>query len=396
MNLSERVAAAGAPTSTFASMRKEAAIALVLASLGWCAAPASASSNAVARWSFDEGSGQRAADSGPGGADGRLGASNDADSADPTWTAGHDAGGALAFAGDQYVAIADAPALEPAHVTVEAWVRHGRSPGRWRYVLSKGSVGCDRSAYGLYSGWSGGMAFYVSSATHYTISPEAPASVVWDGAWHHVVGAYDGASVRLWIDGAQVGDGTPASFSIAYGVGSRGVYIGTYRGSCDLGFRGDIDNVGVWDGVPPQPDLGLPAIPAVPGAPTTIPVGGGSTPSGGSSPQDATHGRTARSCLRVSLDRSTVPLRRRTRVVATVRRGQRRVVGVHVVVKGAGVTAFGQTNRNGRAGIVVRARKRGRLTVRVRGQSASCSARTVRAVSRCDGRVRGAGPAAPG
>ena len=62
--------------------------------------------------------------------------------------------------------------LEPQQIAVDAWVRRAGSPGRWRYVLSKGSLECDRSAYGLYSGFGGGMAFYVSSQSQYTISPE--------------------------------------------------------------------------------------------------------------------------------------------------------------------------------------------------------------------------------
>jgi hypothetical protein len=357
-------------------MRKEAAALLVLASLGWCAAPASASSNVVAHWSLDEGSGQIAADSGPQGANARLGASGGSDTADPAWIAGHAGGSALRFDGDQYAAVADTAALEVPHVAVDVWVRRAGSPGRWRYVLSKGSVGCDRSAYGLYSGWSGGLSFYVSSATHYTISPEAPASVVWDGAWHHAVGAYDGGTVRLWIDGAQVGGGTPATLAIAYGVGSRGLYIGTYRGSCDLGFKGDIDDVQIWDDAPGVPDVGLPVIPPVAGAPTTLPVSGSS--SGGGSSSQSTTGAAPRACLSVSLDRSTVPLRKTTRVVATVRRGKRGVAGVRVTVKGAGVTTHGKTNRKGRAGLKIRARKRGRLTVHIRGESAGCAARTVR------------------
>jgi hypothetical protein len=360
-------------------MRKEAAIVLVFACLGWCAAPASASSNVLAHWSFDEGSGQRAADSGPNGAHGGLGSAIGADSADPAWNAGHDGGFALAFAGGQYVAVADTAALEPQQVAVDAWVRRSGSPGVWRYVLSKGSVNCDRSAYGLYSGWAGGMAFYVSSATHYTISPEAPSSVVWDGAWHHVVGGYDGARVRLWVDGAQVGGGTPATLSIAYGVGSQGVYLGTYRGSCELGFKGDIDDVRIWDNTPQQPDPNLPVIPPTPGTPTQLPVGGaGASRGGGASPrQQSTSHSAARACLRVSLDRHTVPLHKRTRVVATVRRGTRGLVGVRVIVKGAGVRARGQTNRKGRAGINVLALKRGRLTVRIRGEKGSCAVRTV-------------------
>jgi Concanavalin A-like lectin/glucanases superfamily len=359
-------------------MRKEAAIALVLASIGWGAAPASAS-HVVGHWNFDEGSGQVAADSSPTAAAGQLGASAGADSADPGWTAGHAGGGALRFSGDQYVAVGDSAALEPQHVAIDTWVRRSGSPGRWRYVLSKGAVNCDRSSYALYSGWSGGLSFYVASSTHYTISPEAPASVVWDGDWHHVVAGYDGTRVQLWIDGAQVGAGTPTTMAIAYGITGGGVYIGTYRGSCELGFKGDIDEMRIWDGTPGQPDNGLPPIPPVPGAPTQLPVGGQSASGGGGSTQRSNTAAAARSCLNVSLSRRTVPLRKRTRVVATVRRGKRGVVGVHVVVRGAGVRAAGRTNGKGRAGISVRATKRGRLTVRVPNQKSSCAARTVRA-----------------
>ena len=352
-------------------MRKEAAVLLVLAAVGCSAAPASAAPVVDAHWSFDEGFGQVAADAGPNGLTGRLGSSDGADAADPAWTAGHAGGSALAFAGGQYVAVPDSPALEPAHVTVDAWVRRSGSPGIWRYVVSKGAVGCDRSAYGLYSGWAGGMSFYVSGTTHYTLSPEAPAAVVWDGAWHHVVGAYDGARVRLWIDGAQVGDGTATTMPIAYGVGSKGLYLGTYRGSCELGFKGDIDDVQIF-GEGAQPDPGEPVIQPTPGTPTHLTIPG----AGGPSQQSST---APRACLRVSLDRRTVPLHKRTRVVATVRRGKRGVVGAHVIVRGAGVTATGKTNRKGRAGINVRARKPGRLTVRVRGEKAGCAAQTVRA-----------------
>ena len=355
-------------------MRKEAAVVLVLAILGWCATPASAS-DVLAHWTFDEGAGQVAADSGPYGVDGRLGASSGADDADPSWIAGKD-GRALSFAGSQFVTLADTAAFETPQVAVDAWVRRDGSPGNWRYVLAKGSVNCDHAAYGMYTGYSGGLAFYVSDASHYTISPEVSKSLVWDGRWHHVVGSYDGTRVQLFLDGAQVGTGTPTSLAIAYGVGSKGITIGMYRGSCDRGFTGDIDDVQLWNGPVPGPTVALPIIPAVPGTPTDVGVGGGSqAPTTGS----GTTKSTATGCLRVSLSRRTVPLHKKTRVVATVRRGKKRVAGVHVVVKGAGVSATGRTNHQGRAGIKVKAKTRGRLTVRVRGQKASCPTTTVRA-----------------
>jgi concanavalin A-like lectin/glucanase superfamily protein len=347
----------------------------VLGVLGWCAAPASADPALLAQWTFDEGAGQVAGDATGHGSSGQLGELAGPDGADPAWIPGHAGGGALAFDGSAYVTVPDTGLLEPSRLAVDAWVRRTGSPGRWRYVLSKGSLGCNRSAYGLYSGWSGGVAFYVSSTSEYTISPEAPSATVWDGAWHHVIGSYDGDRVRMWIDGSQVGAGTPTTIAIAYTSGSRGVYIGTYRGSCDLGFKGDIDDVAVWDDRPPAATTG-PVIAPVADTPTHIAVAGGT---GG----DATPGpakSTPRGCLRVSLSRHTIPVRRKTKLVATVKRDGRRVAGVRVVVSGEGVTTTGaRTNRKGTTKISVRARKAGRLKVKVRGQKSSCPASTVRA-----------------
>lgn len=359
-------------------MRKEAALVLVAALLGCFASTASAA-DVLTNWTLDDATGQRATDFGALGAHGRLGASSGADAADPDWITGHNGGSALSFDGSQYVAVSDTPSLEPAQVAIDAWVRRSGSPGNWRYVLSKGSVSCDRAAYGMYSGYSGGLAFYVSSAANYKISPEVPSSVVWDGRWHHVIGSYDGATVRLWIDGSNVGGGTPAALSIAYGVGSKGIYIGTYRGSCDRGFDGDVDDVKIWNGAPPETLGVLPVVQPVVGTPTDGAVAGGS-PSTTPKTDGQQTSTSSRSCLRVSLNRNRVPLRKRTVVVATVRRGKARAAGVRVVVRGAGITARGKTNRKGKAGIAVRARKRGRLTVRIAGQKASCPAPTVRAL----------------
>ena len=357
-------------------MRKEAVLLVTLAAtLGWCAAPASAEPNVLAKWTLDEGAGQVAADSSGHANTGVLGAASDPDAADPGWIPGHAGGSALNFNGSSYVSIPDSGGLEPAHLAVDAWVQNSGSPGRWRYVLSKGSLECNRSAYGLYTGASGGMAFYVSSTSQYTVSPEVSPGLVWDGAWHHVIGSYDGDRVRLWIDGSQVGTGTATSAAISYASGSRGVYIGTYRGSCELGFSGAIDDPTVWDGRPAEATTG-PIIDPVADTPTHIAIGSGNsgTAPGATAPQP-------KGCLRVSLNRHTIPLRRKTKLVATVRRGSKRVAGARLVVSGKGVTTTGRrtTDHKGKTKLAVRARKAGRLQVTVRGQTAGCSATTIRA-----------------
>jgi Concanavalin A-like lectin/glucanases superfamily len=356
-------------------MRRELALLFTVTGiLGWCAAPASADPNILAKWTLDEGAGQVAADSSGHGNTGVLGASTGPDVADPGWTPGHAGGGALVFDGTNYVTVTNTGLLEPPRLAVDAWVRRSGSPGRWRYVLSNGSLQCNRSAYGLYSGWSGGMGFYVSSATEYVISPELSPAIVWDGAWHHIIGSYDGDRVRLWIDGSQVGAGTPASGPIVYS-GSGGIYIGTYRGSCDLGFSGAIDDATVWDDRPAEATTG-PVIDPVADAPTHIAIGSGTSSTAPGAPAAQPKG-----CLRVSLSRHTIPVRRMTRLLATVRRGSRRVAGARLVISGKAVTTTGRrtTDHKGKTKLAVRAGKAGRLQVRVRGQKAGCSATTIRA-----------------
>jgi Concanavalin A-like lectin/glucanases superfamily len=103
--------------------------------------------------------------------------------------------------------------------------------------VAKGAQDCDRASYGLYSSSNGGMAFYISGAagasSNWYRSPEAPASV-WDGKWHHAAGTYDGSTVRLFIDGVEVGRGTPANTPIAYNPPAGAGLIGDYHGTAPV------------------------------------------------------------------------------------------------------------------------------------------------------------------
>lgn len=223
-------------------------VALVTAStLGvvLAAPPASATSDLAGLWLLNEGSGQVAHDLSSSGNRGHLGSSPLADAQDPSWISLPSVflrRAALRFSGSQRVRVADAPSLEPDGVTVLARVR-GTAGGAFRYIASKGALSCETASYGLYTGAAGGLQFYVSDGSTYTVSGDAGATV-WDGRWHTVVGAFDGASVRLWVDGAEVGAAVPAPLSIGYGLpDSQDFFLGDYAGPCGspLGFVGDID-----------------------------------------------------------------------------------------------------------------------------------------------------------
>lgn len=159
---------------------------------------------------------------------------------------------ALRFDGiDDQVLIPRSSSLEPAAVTVEGWVRAGASPGAFRYIVSQGANLCQVASYGLYTDVDGGLAFYVSagSDTAFASSPAAPATV-WDGGWHHVAGTFDGATVRLYVDGAEVGTGTPWNVPIVYGLPtSQDGLLGAFGGTCasgGLNYGGDLDEPRIW------------------------------------------------------------------------------------------------------------------------------------------------------
>jgi hypothetical protein len=199
----------------------------------------------VGYWPMIEGSGQIVHDFSGNGNNGVLGTSAGPDASDPSWIRGGLLG-AMHFAGGQVVTIPASASLAPSQVTVLALVRGQASPGQWRYVFSKGAMGCTAGSYGLYTGFGGGIAFYVYDGNSFKVSPEAP-TTVWDGKWHVVAGTFDGSTVRAFVDGREIGTGTPVyPFTIDYALPSATSSIGMYDGGCDLSFVGDIDEVSVW------------------------------------------------------------------------------------------------------------------------------------------------------
>jgi hypothetical protein len=196
-------------------------------------------------WPLNEGSGQIVHDYSGNNNNGYLGSTNQPDANDPSWIKGVFAGSALNFGGDDWVTIPDSSSLEPANLTVAAWVRNNGSPGNNMYVLSKGSFQCNYASYGLYTGDNGGIAFYVGGqSTFYKTAQGAPS--IWDGSWHHVAGTFDGRYARLYVDGQLIGSPTPVPEPINYNIDGGGL-VGSY-GACNgsLSLNGDIDGVQIW------------------------------------------------------------------------------------------------------------------------------------------------------
>ena len=168
-------------------------------------------------------------------------------------------GGAFGFGAAKDAFSAPVAALtQTPSLTVTAWVRSPTTPSTVKTVVAHGaSGGCSHASYAIYTGGSGqasGLRFYIWNGTIAATSPVA-SNAIWNGSWHHVAGTYDGAMVRFYVDGAQVGAGTAASGAIGYGLaGSNRFVIGNYAGNLpspaecieNTSFPGSIDEVRIF------------------------------------------------------------------------------------------------------------------------------------------------------
>ncbi len=347
-------------------LRRTATLAGIAAMLGLGARPAPAADDAamLGQWRFDEGDGQVAVDDGPRRLDGALGALGAPDVADPPRVGGH-SGGALRFDGRTFVRLPDTDALAVPTLSAETVVRADASPGSWRYLVSRGGRDCLAGSYGLYTGEAGGIALYVFDGSRYVVSATARPADVWDGAWHHIAGTFDGRALRLFVDGRPVGGPMDAPLRIEYAGMSMRASFGQYAGACELSFRGDVDLVRLWSGAHSPEAIARAAGEVAPGAaglgPLPAAAAGTVIRADDSRPRRCTVrvlGKRARgkhgTVVRVRVTAQKRPVRN-TRVVAR-RPGRGRVL------------ARARTDATGRARLAVHPQRSGRVSITAKGR----------------------------
>jgi len=193
----------------------------------------------VGCWLFNEGSGNVFDLSGNGN-NGNLG---DSGSNVPTWVAGL-AGPALDF-NDDVVMVDDSPTLKPNHITVfvrakaDAELDYSYLVGKTEADDSLGYVLQQRSDANVWF-WS----IYSDGAWRYSLSTTDPANKL--GEWVNVIGTYDGAYTRIYIDGIEEDSDAHA------GVISNSTQILTIghdlnHSPASRGFDGAIDLVAIWN-----------------------------------------------------------------------------------------------------------------------------------------------------
>jgi hypothetical protein len=145
----------------------------------------------VAWWKLDESQGRKAADSSANDNDGTF-------VGDPKWLpSGGKIGGALEFDGvDDYVDCGKNASLDITNeITIAAWVKTNDSGNSdFNPYVSKGDA-----AYGLKHHGIGSLEFVINDGAWHVA--HYPVGGSFNGAWHHLVGTYDGKALKLYVDG---------------------------------------------------------------------------------------------------------------------------------------------------------------------------------------------------
>jgi Concanavalin A-like lectin/glucanases superfamily/Fibronectin type III domain/Viral BACON domain len=193
-----------------------------------------ASSNLVGAWGFDETSGTTAADASGRGNTGTLNG--------PARSASGKFGGALSFDGvNDWVTVADANVLDlTTGMTMEAWVRPSAIGSLWRTVMLKEQPGS--LIYALYAGDGSGRAA-TDIFTNADLGLSGTSATPLD-TWTHLAATYDGANLRLYVNGVQAASraitGSIRASTGALRIGGNGTWN-------DEWFSGLIDEVRLYN-----------------------------------------------------------------------------------------------------------------------------------------------------
>jgi chitodextrinase len=187
---------------------------------------ATAGGGLVAAYSFDEGSGSTVGDSSGNGNTGTVSGA--------TWTNAGKYGGALVFNGTtSTVNVPNTASLQlSSGMTLEAWVNPASVTSAWRDVIYKGN-----DNYYL-EGTSGGSGVPAGGGTFAGSNANAFATgALPTNAWSFLTLTYDGATLRLYVNGTQVATqaktGAIASSTNQLQIGGDSLYGQHFNGMID-------------------------------------------------------------------------------------------------------------------------------------------------------------------
>ncbi len=167
---------------------------------------------------------------------------------------------ALEFNGsNQYAIIPDRAALNApnsAAITIEMWIRpKDITTNTYSSIYRKENDGVGRQLIAFQNDNVAGTVNGVATTTSLTFGLETIASGYQEldvlinpadfvNKWNHIAAVYDGAAMRLYVNGTEIGN-IPALNFIKQPTISRPVYLASFDGTSEL-YNGRIDQVRMW------------------------------------------------------------------------------------------------------------------------------------------------------
>ena len=191
-------------------------------------------SGLVAAFSMDQGSGTSLPD--------LSGTGNNGTISGATWSTSGRFGGALSFNGSSSIVnVPDSSSLDlTTAMTLEAWVQPTSLGGKWRTVLLKEQAG--DMVYDLYAHGGGGSKVPVGEIFVGGARTASGTTALTANTWAHLASTFDGATLRVYVNGALVGQqavsGAIATSSGALRIGGNTLW--------DEHFAGLIDEVRIY------------------------------------------------------------------------------------------------------------------------------------------------------
>lgn len=150
-----------------------------------------------------------------------------------------------------YIDVPYNASLDPNFITLEAWIKADTwATNVWENVIiSKDDWQTGDKGFVLRAGANGTLSFNISLGAGWVELNSAP--VMATGQWYHVAGTYDGTTMKIYINGSEVGSSTNAG-TIDNGNYNLTIGRAAYTAGGNRYFDGNIDEVRVWsDAVTP-------------------------------------------------------------------------------------------------------------------------------------------------
>lgn len=187
---------------------------------GAVCSPLQSDGDTVGLWHLDDGAGQSAVDDSGNARHLQLGSAVGVDAADPSWGDGvFDGGLSFASASEQYATRNGGNTFAANELSVEFWAR--TTSADYAQVFTAGFINC----FVAINNNGAGVQFGIGDGNDWSfLTAQQPNGTLSDGQWHYIAATYDGATMRAFVDGLEVGSAA-AAVTLAnpgdYKVGGR-------------------------------------------------------------------------------------------------------------------------------------------------------------------------------